>query len=376
MKFSKFGFARFLLLTTMVCFSGALLRNPMLSEISEVLKFPLLAGSIAFLLYLRPVFRFTVASVTMWSFLIVVIISTAYNNINSTDLIASIGVFIAIAIYFQAINNVASAECLFKPLLCWFSFGVIFSSLVFLPYPDSFIGGRFAAGFINTNVASGFLAMAVVVLSYIVFFESNKGFYIFLLSAAFFLLILTKGRGALVAALLPVALMFLSNWKQCSPRANLIRVAGLVVAILIGVKIDFADTTNATELGILSFRAFELGARESIIGRHLSSFWQSPVIGVGAVIDKTDPMARSSGESSYTDLLALSGILGITLVGVLIFRALWVHWRNTESRFGFYVLFSVLLLAVSEGYFVSIASVVSMTLWALLAISPRRSGQE
>ena len=372
LRVSRTGVGRFLLLATMLSFGSALLRNAALAEKFEILKLPMLAATIAYLFYLRPVVRFSTASVFMWSFVALVAISSAYNSAASPALISSIAVFIGIGVYFQAINNLPNPESILFPVLRWFSVGIVVVSAIYLVSPASFIGGRFASGFINTNVASGFLAIAVVTLSHTVIFERPRPALVLALAAAVLFLLLTKGRGALIAAAIPVFIMLLANWRQSSKRVNRIRPLAIALLLWLSTKLQIGNTTDAAQLELLSYRTFELGARELIIERHLGTFWHSPFIGAGAVIDDLAPFARTSGESSYTDLLALSGGFGILLVATLILRALWVHWLHSENRLGFSVLLSTVLLASSEGYFVSIASAVSMILWGLLAVSPSR----
>ena len=362
-----------LLLVTMLSFALALLRSPAISAVFEVVKFPILTAAVYSLFYARPIIKLNVSSIIMWLFVALVTFSTVYNSPSSPALVASIGVFVAIGIYFQAIANLNEPNILLEPLLRVFALVVALTSVVYLPFPSSYIGGRFAAGFINTNVAAGFFAIAVVVVSYTLMFDKLRMFHIFLLLVLVLLLLLTKGRGALIAAGIPVSIMLITNWRNQSKKTNLMRLILLVLAVWLSLKMDFGDTTDATRLGLLSYRAFELGAREMIIEQHLGAFWHSPFFGAGAVINKWEPYARVSGESSYSDLLALSGGIGISLIAVLIIRALLVHWREPNSRLGFYVLLTTLLLASSEGYFVSIASAVSIILWSLLAVSPSKA---
>lgn len=376
LRVSRTGMARLLMLATMVCFASALLRNEIVATLFEILKLPMLAATTVYLFYLRPVIRFSTAALLMWSFVVLVAVSSVYNSLDSSALLPSIAVFVAIGIYFQAVNNLPNPQSILFPVIRWFSTGVVVTSALFIVLPASFIGGRFAAGFINTNVASGFLAIAVVTLSHSVIFERPRPLPILVLGAAVLFLLLTKGRGSLIAAAVPVLIMLMSNWRQSSKGVNFKRLIAIAAVLLLSMKLQIGNTTDATQLDALNFRAFELGARELIIQRHFSAFWHSPFIGAGAVIDAMAPYGRTSGESSYTDLLALSGGIGILLIGILILRALWLHWRRSENSLGFSVLLAALLLASSEGYFVSIASAVSMMLWGLLAVPARRSAPE
>lgn len=373
LRITQARFSQIVLFLAMVSFAFALLRFSTLAGVFELLKFPMLMSAVASLFYWRPVIRLNFGSFVSWLFVALVTFSTIYNSANSPAIIYSIGVFIAIAVYFQAISNLVKPERLLYPVLRWFAMAVVLTSVFFLPLPGSFIQGRFAAGFINTNVASGFIAIAIVVLSYSVVFVRANAFNIIVLAVAVFLLLLTKGRGALIATAVPVFIMLVSNWSVNATRVNLIRFTALAAVFWLSVQLSISDTTNATQLGLMSFRSFELGAREVIMERHFSAFWHSPFFGVGAVIDLAAPYARTSGESSYSDLLALSGGIGFALILVLVVRALWTHWHYCQTRLGFFVLLTTLLLAGTEGYFVSIASAVSMILWALLAVSPKRS---
>ena len=373
LRISRAGLAQFTLLAAMSSFALALLRAPLLSELFETIKLAMLASAMMVIFSLRPVVRVTVTSMLIWSFLVVVTVSSVYNSVNSPEIIGSIGVFAVIALYVQAINNLTDPEEIVVPVLYWFAVLVVITSLPFAAIPSAYIGGRFAAGFINTNVASGFLAVALVILSFQVLFVRLRIFDVFLLVAAAILLLLTFGRGSLIAGFGPVMMMLFTNWRQRSRKSNLVWVAMLGSALWFATNLTFSETTDATAINFLTIRGFEVGARELIIERHLNAFWHSPFIGAGAVIDPSTPFGRTSGESSYTDLLALSGGIGIALIFSLILRALWVNYRIARSRLSFYVLLSTLLLATTEGYFVSIASAVSMILWALLAMSPKTS---
>jgi hypothetical protein len=371
-RLSSLDVLRYLMLAVMASFALALFRNTTIASFFESVKLPALMVEIVFILYLYPAIKVTISTATIWLFFLVVAFSTTLNSINSSGLIGSVAVFLAIAIYFQAISNIDNPEQIINFVLLKFSLAVAITSLAYLPFPSSFIGGRFAAGYINTNVASAFLSIAVVTLFYSIIFENVRPIHLLLLISSVLLLLLTKGRGSLIATFIPIAIMLLSNWETRSTKVNITRSVAIVGMAWLVFNMNFSGTTSAIGLGILDYRTFELGARELIIQNHIASFWHSPFFGAGAVVDQTVEYGRASGESSYTDLLALSGGIGVSCIGLLIIRGLWVTWFANTTRLGFYVLLCCIFLASSEGYFVSIASAVSLTLWALLASSPIR----
>lgn len=363
---------RALFFMTMTFYGLALVRNQTIASIFEIIKLPILIAMMIYLFYLKPTVRLTVASALSWGFLLVVIVSTLYNSSVDPALWQSVSVFVVIALYFQACHNHSNLSDIIGPVIYALSILVIVASIPFVVLPGGYIGGRFASAFINTNVASAYIALALVVLSYHVIFRGASIGIIALVAVGFYLLLLTKGRGSLVATCVPIALMLMCDWKQRSARVNILRIVASVGALWLAQSIEISTTTEANQHDLFSFRSFELGEREYIMASHYAAFWNSPIIGAGAVIDKTRLFARTSGESSYTDFLALSGGIGSILIAMIVVRSLWDTWFHSRDRLTFFTLITCLLLSASEGYFVSIASIISMTLWANLAISSER----
>lgn len=306
-------------------------------------------------------------------FLFVALFSTIWKDGVYGESIAAVAPFFVIAI-FSLIPGKSSGN--YVPfchqevrIVCYI---VTLSSLFFINGSDAYVMGRFVGWIWNANALAGFASVSVVFAVFDSVKRVRGGFLISLLSM--FVVLGTQSRGALAAVLIGVMLVFFVNWD--TRRARLIftiwLIGGVVVASSAAVK-DLSETEFDSGYN-LTVRKVEGGARADIIGRQMTAFLSSPLVGVGAVIDKDRSNSRQSGEMSYVDLLATSGIIGSTVILAIILTAI-TRRRVASGMNGeaLCVAVCILILAGVEGYLAAIGSVLSIYIWSYLLMPTKRS---
>lgn len=353
----------YFLITTYISFALALANFSFISNFFEIFRWAVFFIYIFLSLYF---FKFKIVSEIGWSFifytlfLLVLIASTFLFSGLSFEALASFLPFILILVFpFLPYPREYGNRTDFF-IMAYKKFSIIFliSILPFLFISDSYIMGRFAAWTKNTNIIAGF-----AMLSYSVFFISyvkNKSKYELIGVISYLLIVfLTQSRGALMAIAIITSIMLLKNYNK-----KIVFQVGFVVLIMGAVvfsNIQIREIgNNDTNNSIFTVREFELGARQEIMDRQLSAFFYSPLIGVGALTDEKNPHSRYPAEASFTDLLSMVGILGLTFYTLAIFSRLRKFDDND------FLLLSILTLSFGEGYLTGIGSVISIVAYTIL----------
>lgn len=242
----------------------------------------------------------------------------------------------------------------------YIKFSIIFliTLLPFLFFPASYPGGRFAGWMQNTNMVAGFsvVGCSFIFLKYIYGDKEKK--YIIAFVCFFIIILLTQSRGALITTILTVLLGLIINLKN---KRNIIYLVLMgLLGFLFYINLNIKEVGSDDSKGVLTVRKIEIGSREEKIQRQLESFNYSPIYGVGAVADENNNKSRFQAESSYTEILAMSGILGFLVFCTIIF----VNFirRDTYKLY----LIPLLLLSISEGYLTGIGSVISILCYLFL----------
>lgn len=354
---------------SLIGFGLALFRYGPVSSVFEIMKWFLLVLFCIVAIIDSGRIRITAWNSLIWVFFFVVLASSLVNSFQDVRIFHSVAVFLFIAVFSQAWANMAGADFILEEGVKRFCVFYTLVSFVFVFSPSAYIGGRFAGPFVNTNVASGFLALSVVFFLFMIISGRGRRFWVLLLVVSVLMLVLTKGRGGLLAAAVPSLFMLFNRQPNGGGRLVFIRVVAGICFFGVFSALSFEKDVDAMSSNALTMRGYEVGSRGEIIDKHWAAFSNSPVIGAGAVIDKKREFARTSGETSYTDILATSGVLGSAVLLLVILRALWGGYVCLKKSVLFYLLLACLLLSISEGYFVSIAGAVSMILWALLSVT-------
>lgn len=242
---------------------------------------------------------------------------------------------------------------------------ILISSLLILN-TSSYSGGRFDGIFSNTNALAGVATLFLVFALYKN--QENKSlFTIFVLFLTILIIFLTKSRTALATiAILFIVYSLINNKGGIFFRLILLM---LTIFVIINIQEVFIFLTSflSMEGGISSeFRSFDnVDNRLYIIERQLISFYNSPIFGVGVVIDRSDILSRFGGESTYLDLLSMSGFIGISIFLLIIIRNLKIFLL--ENRFTFLSILAISLLSIFEGYISNVGSVLTLIFWLLIA---------
>jgi len=245
---------------------------------------------------------------------------------------------------------------------------IVLISSLFLFSSTFYVGSRFIGIFANTNSLAGMLSMLIVLLLFLRHIFKYKKLITLIMVLSVVMLLLTKSRTGIAATGFSSLLYIFLNSKK-----NKLAMTPLFLGlILLVVNFQFIMTTiiNFTSLSTVSseIRAFDnVDNRLPILERQLLSFSSSPLIGVGVVVDKTDRLSRFGGELSYTDILSMSGIIGISILFILIASTLRLFLQNKNDQLYFLLIVNVLLLSLFEGYLSNIGSVISFMFWILLA---------
>lgn len=242
----------------------------------------------------------------------------------------------------------------------YIKFSILFlvTLLPFLFFPSSYLGGRFAGWMQNTNMVAGFSAVgcSFIFLKYI--YGDKKKIYIMAFVCFFIIILLTQSRGALIATILTVFVGLIINLKN---KRNIFYVVLMsLLGFLFYINLDIKEAGSDDIKGILTVRKIEVGSREEKIERQLESFNYSPIYGVGTVADENNNKSRFQAESSYTEILAMSGIVGFFIFCIIIL----INFIRRDV-YKLYLI-PLLVLSISEGYLTGIGSAISILCYLFL----------
>lgn len=241
----------------------------------------------------------------------------------------------------------------------------ILVSGIFIFSGSAYEGGRFNGVFSNTNALAGIATLFLVILLY-KYQDRRTYLSLFLILLTILIIFLTKSRTALATlAILFIIYTIINNKGGLFFKGGLLI---LILSVIINIQEIFLILANSMSIDGASseFRSFNnFDNRMLIIERQLFSFINSPIIGVGVVIDRNDIFSRFAGESTYLDLLSMSGILGTTLFFLIIIKNLKLFLYN--SHLLFLILLTILLLSIFEGYISNVGSVITLMYWFIIA---------
>lgn len=271
---------------------------------------------------------------------------------------------------------------IFFGILCVCGF-YIFGSLIFIAADYSFSGGRMR-GITNNANTLGSLA-AIFITGYYGYIKCAKhahGIVTKLITYGLLLLsivivYLTQSRSAMAATVTGVLCIqfYFRNYRNM--------VIFVFTILLVYFFLNVINDIFSVELlsDLYAEREYGGEGRTTIWQEQLDRFYTSPLIGVGMEIRTDISTARRGGESSFTELLATTGLLGfIPFMSSIIM----VFKYNIININGFFskairdshpnlrapllgMMVTVITNSIGEGFIAAVGSLPSIVFWFLLS---------
>ncbi|BAY24258.1 hypothetical protein NIES2100_40520 [Calothrix sp. NIES-2100] len=292
-------------------------------------------------------------------FHIVVIIFVCWNifsvfwTINVTETLDKLETYIQLGIFVYIIWDLYTTPKSVQYALQAYLLGawVTISSLVL-----NFISGNHENATISTNSrysAIGFdpnnvgiiLALGIPIAWYLAL-SLNKSKYYWLkwlnylyIPSAFFAMLLTGSRGALLTSLFGFLYIF-SNLHRLNLR---VRVVFLVLLTLFIINIpNFVPLELLQRLGTIesSIAEGDLNGRVEIWQAGLRSFLRNPILGVGSNAFRASTDIGKLAHNTYLSILVELGVIGFTLFLVIIINVVYhaIHQQKFQRNFWLAIL--------------------------------------
>lgn len=258
-------------------------------------------------------------------------------------------------------------RCLLVEYFC-----ITLTSFIFFLLGRGFIPSGFAGISVHPMDLAPIAALSVLFL--IDHFKLKKwGSFITIPFAiiAFFVLILSASRGAIVSLALSLVVFCIIKLRDLKTI-----LAAIVSFLILFVWLIAANPMNVTENLSHKFERIEreqdvTGGRDIKTINRLNEFLQKPLIGVGfSSMTTTEINAKGQFEPSNGWLFVLSstGILGFLLVIVIFIPPLFKYRRNNKMALVLAIDTFFIVHTIIEGYTISAGNPLCIVMWMNAAI--------
>lgn len=317
--------------------------------------------------------KISITSLLVGVFFFVIILSTFLNNgINNESLTASAPYILLLFFYLSISLSSSDYYCKrFLFLSNKFICGVLIISIPLIWFSQYYEDSRFIGFFSNPNSMSGFACLcASFLISDVISGNNRKRLKIFLIASCFVIVLLTKSRaslGVFAGIVLYCSLFVDFGVKRRYKFFIIISACGLGLYSYLHSSYFFMSDFNSEKRELLNFNN-----RMPILEAQMQSFFHSPLLGSGLVINKDSEYGRYGGELSYTDILSYGGIIGFFIfLCVNIFT--YLNLRRHKNRLNniSIVFVCILLLSIFEGYISNVGSLVTLIYWTIISTSAK-----
>lgn len=312
----------------------------------------------------------------------VVTLSTLYSSSDLKEGILrtiSFWVLWSIAFVFPTPINPLNRIILWSNILIALSAIITIVCLFSLPLPFAVVGGRLKGITSNANTLGSFAAICSIAgLSYFFSFK-RRLFGLLLTGVGLTCLFLSGSRSSMLASFVSICLLSAIQGKSKMLFKKII-ILSLSAIIFIGAYHYFDQLKMNSTLYVK--RQWDLHSRELIIRSQLEAWIRSPLIGNGLVKPgKIGEEGRPGGESSFIDLLAVSGILGagplfagLTMGCYTFFKIATVHRHNQPVKISYIaqalsIVTCIIVNSVGEGYMAAVGSILPIYVWIMCGVA-------
>lgn len=305
---------------------------------------------------------FTIESMLMFCFIVVVTISTCKSDYLNTE--GFFNVIILLTVY------LLSFICKFESYLVFKSLGVValllvLSSSLFIFEPPYWGGTRFKGLFDNTNSLGSIAVFSSVFCAYLLDRHRN---YVSasVLAISLIIIMFTQSRGAMLGLISAFFIIILTRFSMKN---------SLVFIFFSGLTY-FGFESLAKILINFEARNVELSldmARYEMFINYLDIFQSQPLLGTGLSTSEYG-LGRFKSELAYFDILGYSGLIGlIFFLLALTVRCVKFYYSVNGlylyEKYSFACFFAILVMSIGDGYVSNIGNPLSIFFWLFLGVA-------